>query len=116
MLVKYFDRTSSGDWQIKNEIRTMVSFQELNLLDRWPLLEVQDIVFIRNVLIYFDAPTKRTLLGRLRELVKSDGYLILGSAETTLNLDEGYSAVRVGSSVFYQPKPSVGAKITNDVR
>jgi hypothetical protein len=53
MLVKYFEKAGL-DWQLKPEIRKMVSFQELNLLDRWPLFGPQDIVFMRNVLIYFD--------------------------------------------------------------
>jgi len=115
LLVKYFDR-AGADWQIKAEIRKMVSFQELNLLDRWPLFSAQDVVFIRNVLIYFDIPTKRKILGRVREALRPDGYLVLGGAETTLNLDDGYLPVRVGPSVYYQPKPSDELKVANVAR
>ena len=115
LLVKYFDR-AGADWQIKAEIRKMVSFQELNLLDRWPLFSAQDVVFIRNVLIYFDIPTKRKILGRVREALRPDGYLVLGGAETTLNLDDGYLPVRVGPSVYYQPKPSAELKVANAAR
>jgi chemotaxis protein methyltransferase CheR len=104
LLVKYFDRVGM-DWQIKPEIRSMVTFRELNLLDRWPLFAAQDMVFIRNVLIYFDLPTKRQLLGRVRDALRPDGYLVLGGAETTLNLHDGYNPVRIGPSIYYQPRP-----------
>jgi chemotaxis protein methyltransferase CheR len=106
LLLKYFDRVGA-EWQIKADIRSMVSFQELNLLDRWPFSSAQDVMFIRNVIIYFDLPTKRTLLGRARQQLRQDGYLVLGGAETTLNLDDGYAPVRIGSGVYYQPKPLV---------
>jgi chemotaxis protein methyltransferase CheR len=114
-LIKYFDRVGA-DWQINADIRKMVSFQELNLLDRWPLFAAQDVIFIRNVLIYFDIATKRQLLGRVRQALRPDGYLVLGGAETTLNLDEGYLPVRVGPSVYYQPKPSAELKVANAAR
>jgi len=115
LLIKYFTRVGS-DWQINQDIRSMVSFQELNLLDRWPLLTAQDIVFIRNVLIYFDVPTKRDLLGRVRRALRPDGFLILGGAETTMNLDDGYAPVRVGPGVYYQPRSTSEAKVTNAAR
>ena len=114
-LIKYFDRVGA-DWQINADIRKLVSFQELNLLDRWPLFAAQDVIFIRNVLIYFDIPTKRQLLGRVRQALRPDGYLVLGGAETTLNLDDGYVPVRVGPSVYYQPKPSAELKVANAAR
>lgn len=105
MLVKYFER-EGADWRIRDSIRRMVSFQELNLLDpHWPIFGPQDLVFIRNVLIYFDVPTKRTILGRIRKMLRPDGYLLLGGAETTVNIDDEYQSARVGQSICYQPKP-----------
>ncbi len=115
LLLKYFTRVGA-DWQINQDVRSMISFQELNLLDRWPLFTAQDIVFIRNVLIYFDVPTKRELLGRVRQALRPDGFLILGGAETTMNLDDGYAPVRVGPGVYYQPKSSSEAKVTHAAR
>ena len=115
LLVKYFDR-NGAEWQIKPEIRNMVTFQELNLLDRWPIFSAQDVVFIRNVLIYFDIATKRRILGRIRETLREDGFLVLGGAETTLNLDDGYVPVRVGPSVYYQPKSAQEGKVANASR
>lgn len=87
MLVKYFDKRGL-DWQLKPVITQMVSFQELNLLDRWPLSGPQDIIFLRNVLIYFDLATKQTILGRVRDVMASESVLFLGGTETTNNVDE----------------------------
>jgi len=109
MLVKYFDRVGA-DWQIKAELRKMISFQELNLLDRWPLPSAPDIVFMRNILIYFDVETKRTILNRVRSTMRGDGFLVLGGAETTINLDDQFVSVRASTtSLVYQTKRAVDA-------
>ncbi len=104
MLVKYFERAGL-DWQIRPEVRRMVVFKELNLIGRWSLFSTQDLVFMRNVLIYFDVATKREILRRTRENLEHDGYLVLGGAETTWNIDEGYVPVQAGATVVYQPNP-----------
>lgn len=104
MLVRYFDRVGT-DWQIKPELRRMVSFRELNLAGRWSLFSAQDLVFMRNVLIYFDPATKREILRRTREYLAPAGYLVLGGAESTWNLDDEYAPVRAGRSVVFQPRP-----------
>jgi len=101
MLIKYFDRAGT-DWQIKPAIREMVKFQELNLLDPWLTVGTQDLVFMRNILIYFDVETKRRILGHVRQVLRPDGFLIMGGAETTSNLDHGYVPVRIGTGVYYQ--------------
>ena len=103
MLVKYFDR-QGADWVVKPVIKDLVKFVELNLLDAWSI-GPQDIVFIRNVLIYFDVPTKRQLLGRVRNLLPRDGFLVLGGAETTNSIDDQYQPVKIGGGVYYQVKP-----------
>jgi len=105
MLLKHFER-SGPDWQVKPAIREMVKFQELNLLDPWPMVGAQDLVFMRNILIYFDVETKRRILGRVRQTLRPDGFLIMGGAETTSNLDGGYEPVRIGAGVYYQLKTS----------
>ncbi len=107
-LIKYFER-QSADWRLNANIRDMVSFRELNLLDSWASLGPQDIVFMRNVLIYFDIETKRRLLGRVRQTLQPEGFLVLGGAETTTNLDEGYAPVRVGKGVYFQSKSALRA-------
>jgi chemotaxis protein methyltransferase CheR len=100
-LVKYF--TKQGlEWQVKDELRKMVDVREMNLADRWPPLPPIDIVFIRNVLIYFDVSTKREILAKIRKLMRPDGYVFLGGAETTLNLDDAFQRVPIGKSTCYQ--------------
>jgi chemotaxis protein methyltransferase CheR len=106
MLLKYFDRVGT-DWQIKGDLRNMISFQELNLLDRWPLSSAPDIVFMRNILIYFDVETKRAILKRVRTTMRADGFLVLGGAETTINIDDQFVSVRASAaSLVYQTKPA----------
>ena len=107
-LLKYFER-QVAEWQLNANIRSMVTFRELNLLDSWTSLGPQDIVFMRNVLIYFDIDTKRRLLGRLRQTLQPEGFLVLGGAETTTNLDDGYAPVRIGKGVYFQSKSAVRA-------
>lgn len=89
-LMKYFTRHAST-WELKPEIRRRVDFRQINLIDTWPLLPTFDIVFIRNVMIYFDVDAKRSILSRIRQRLRPDGHLFLGAAETTLNLDAGFA-------------------------
>ena len=89
LLVKHFVR-SGLEWQVKDEVRRMVEFRSLNLAEAWPAMPAADVVFLRNVLIYFDADTKRAILARTKRLLRPDGYLFLGGAETTLNLDDAF--------------------------
>jgi len=110
MLVKYFDRVGT-DWQIKADLRKMISFEELNLLDRWPLTSAPDIVFMRNILIYFDVETKRAILRRVRQTMRADGFLVLGGAETTINIDDQFTSLKgTNSSLIYQAKPAADVK------
>lgn len=103
MLVKYFEREGS-DWRIKPELRRVVEFKKLNLIEPWPSLGTPDVVFIRNVLIYFDVATKKAILDRMRNTMAFDGALFLGGAETTLNLDDGFERVQAGKAAYYRMK------------
>jgi chemotaxis protein methyltransferase CheR len=89
LLVKYFDRVGT-EWHLKKAVRDMVEFRQMNLVESWPMLPRVDVMFIRNVLIYFDVPTKKAILARARQVLAPDGYLFLGGAETTLNVDEKF--------------------------
>jgi chemotaxis protein methyltransferase CheR len=92
LLVKYF--TKVGDmWQIAPEIRAMVKFRQLNLLADFSALGSFDLVFCRNVLIYFDQETKIDLLNRLARITAGDGYLVLGAAETVVGLTDRFRTV-----------------------
>ena len=100
-LVKYFMR-SGLDWQLKDEVRRMVRFMPFDLRQSMRALGPFDIVFCRNVLIYFDIENKRKILAELRETLFHGGYLLLGGSETTLNLDNRFERKIVGPAVFYQ--------------
>ncbi len=88
-LSRYFVRDKL-DWEIRKEIRSMVEFIELNLLRAWPPLPRFDIIFLRNVLIYFDVITKRQIFEGMHRQLRHDGYLLLGNCETTLGIHDGF--------------------------
>jgi chemotaxis protein methyltransferase CheR len=89
LVSRYFE-PDGGDWRIRDDVRAMVDFREINLLAKWPPMPRLDVVVMRNVLIYFDADTKRSILSRLAGVLEPDGYLFLGGAETTVYLDDSF--------------------------
>lgn len=92
LLMKYF--TQAGEmWQISEEIRKMVTYRPFNLLDSFNSLGTFDVIFCRNVLIYFNQDTKSDILDRLRGNLPEDGTLFLGAAETVLGLSEKFKPV-----------------------
>ena len=93
MLVKYFQQIAGDKWQIKDNIRQMVQFREGNLLSDFGVDGPFDIVFCRNVLIYFDLPTKGRVLSSISQLLHQDGFLILGGAETVLGVSDKFKVV-----------------------
>lgn len=103
LLVKYFQKLG-GYWQIHKDIRRMVEFQEINLTEPWPQLPGMDIIFMRNVLIYFDVETRKNILSRVHRLLRPDGYLFLGASETPIILTEHFEPLPQGKSACYRPK------------
>jgi chemotaxis protein methyltransferase CheR len=91
-LVKYF-RKEGTEWRIADALRAMVTFREWNLLAELRPLGTFDIVFCRNVLIYFDQPTKSRVLDAIARQMAPDGRLYLGGAETVIGLTERLAAV-----------------------
>jgi chemotaxis protein methyltransferase CheR len=89
LVSKYFEQDEAGH-RIRADVRAMVDFREVNLLAKWPPMPRLDVVILRNVLIYFDADTKRSILSRLSGVLEPDGYLFLGGAETTVYLDDSF--------------------------
>jgi chemotaxis protein methyltransferase CheR len=92
MLVKYFDK-QEDQWQLKQEIRSMVQYKYYNLLDSLSPLGHFDVVFCRNVLIYFDQPTKGKVLEGVAGLMPDYGMLFLGGAETVLGVSDKFAPV-----------------------
>lgn len=105
MLEKYFRKVGS-DYEVVPEIKKMIDFREVNLLGAWPALPPIDLVFMRNVLIYFSLETKQQIFRRLRGAMRPDGYLFLGAAETTLNVDDQFMRLPMGESGVYGISPA----------
>jgi len=106
LLLKYFANTGE-QWQIAPEIRGMVQFRPLNLLNDFSPLGHFDIVFCRNVLIYFDQPTKAEALTRIARQMPGDGFLVLGAAETVVGLTDSFKPVTEKRGLY---APSAAAR------
>ena len=104
LLVKYFDKKDDL-WQIKPEIREMVTYKEYNLLNDLTPLGHFDVVFCRNVLIYFDQETKGKVLESIADLMPQDGTLFLGVAETVLGITKRFQPV-AGQRGVYSTVPA----------
>lgn len=100
-MLKYF-RQDGERWIIKDSIKDMVTFKPMNLLHPLSTLGQYDVVFLRNVLIYFDAPTKGAVFEKVRNVMAKDGSLFLGAAETVLGVTEQFRAIR-GLRGLYVP-------------
>ncbi|MBZ5575784.1 MAG: protein-glutamate O-methyltransferase CheR [Acidobacteriia bacterium] len=100
-LVKYFTRVGL-DWQLKDEVRKMVRYEAMDLRQSMRTLGPFDIVFCRNVLIYFDIESKKKILTELRGTLFRGGYLLLGGSETTLNLANEFERKMFGPAAFYR--------------
>ncbi len=101
LLTKYFEQHGT-DWRLNASIRRMVDFREINLARAWPTLPPMDLVLVRNVMIYFDVETKKTILSKLTRLMRPDAYLLLGGSETTFNLSDCYGRAEGLRSGFYR--------------
>jgi chemotaxis protein methyltransferase CheR len=102
LLVKYFAKSGTR-WQVDAGIRAMVNFKEFNLLGDMRSLGQFDLIFCRNVLIYFDPPTKRKVLDGLAQRLVPDGALFLGGAETVLGLTEAVAPVPNERGLYMKP-------------
>lgn len=98
-LNKYFQREGHG-WRLSPAIRKMVTFKRINLLDAFDHVGVFDIVFCRNVLIYFDTETKLDIVGRIGARLRPDGYLVLGGAETLVGLTSRFKPASEHRALF----------------
>jgi chemotaxis protein methyltransferase CheR len=100
-LVKYFEQ-AGREWVLRPQVRSMARFERGNLALPPVGVPPCDVVFLRNVLIYFDLDTKRTVLSHIRRVLKPGGYLLLGGAESTLNLDAAFQRVEFGRVAVFR--------------
>ena len=119
MLVKYFSKVGTH-WQVADELRRMVTVKHQNLAAPFGRMPTFDIVFLRNVLIYFDADTKRRILGQVRAVTAPGGALFLGAAETTIGIDDTWERTRMGRFTLNRKPaaagsapPAAGLSLTN---
>jgi chemotaxis protein methyltransferase CheR len=103
MLLKYFTKRDN-EWEFRADLRSRIEFREMNLVKDWPALPPLDIAFLRNVMIYFDLDSKKSILKKIRELLRPGGLLMLGGAETTFNLDDNYERRVIDKTTCYQVK------------
>lgn len=102
MLVKHFERAGL-DWQINPEIQRRMQFKILNLASEWPPIGQFDLIFMRNVLIYFNQKTKGEIIERARRVLRPDGYFFLGSTESMLGVQTKFERVQHNKTVCYRP-------------
>ncbi|OOV88508.1 CheR family methyltransferase [Oceanospirillum linum] len=103
-LTKFFLQTGDGRWAVKAPIKQRVDFRPMNLLHSYSMLGKFDIVFCRNVLIYFSADLKKDILTRIHGVLKPGGYLFLGASEALSNMPELYEMVQCRPGIIYRAK------------
>lgn len=101
---RFFEPADNNKLRVKKEVRDLVSFRHLNLLDSYSLLGKFDIIFCRNVLIYFSPEIKKKILSQFRSSLVPDGYLVLGASESISGLSEDYKMIRCNPGIIYQRK------------
>jgi chemotaxis protein methyltransferase CheR len=89
-------------WRIREEVQKMIHFQQINLVKEWPPLPPMDLIFMRNVLIYFDTETKQRILKKLHQALKPQGCLFFGGAETSVEFQTFFKRIQVHQVCYYQ--------------
>ncbi len=102
MLLRHFERAGT-QWRARPELRRMIEARRMNLTSAWPTTAQYDIVFLRNVMIYFDQPAKERILNRIHKVLRPDGYLFLGGGETLITLNVPFHREPTGKTVCFRP-------------
>ncbi|NRD72266.1 protein-glutamate O-methyltransferase CheR [Shewanella sp. VB17] len=107
---KYVSHTPDNQHiQMRSNIQKMIHFKQLNLLEKWPMTGPFDIIFCRNVLIYFDNETKKKIIAKFRKMLSPHGYLFIGHSETLMNISEEFDLI---GQTIYRPLGHGGQKLT----
>jgi chemotaxis protein methyltransferase CheR len=107
---KYFLPGAGGGLRVRDELRGMARFEKINLLQPLVLQERFDVIFCRNVAIYFSRPDKARLFNNLGRMLQPDGALILGGSETLTGMDTGFVSRNYLQAIYYQLQPFVDAE------
>jgi chemotaxis protein methyltransferase CheR len=103
LLVKYFDQAGLK-WKIKEELRKLVDVQALNLNGPWPVFPTFDVIFLRNVLIYFDQGDRKRIVEKMAQQLAPDGALFLGGSEIMEELSDRFVSVNLARGRYYKLK------------
>ncbi len=98
---KYFNKNGEK-WELKNSIRKMVDFINLNLAKPLPYMGKFDLIICRNVLIYFDEETRARIFSAFSNILTDDGFLLLGASENTYGVTDKFVSDRFGNTLFYK--------------
>ncbi len=102
----FFTDKGQGRWQVNDKVRALARFTELNLLKKYSLLGKFDLIFCRNVLIYFSAELKTDILNKMAEIINPGGYMILGGSESPTGYTHAFEMARFEKGVVYRVKAS----------
>ena len=101
LLVKHF-RQDGDEWVVADEFRKRLSVSQLNLATAWPALPQMDVILLRNVLIYFELPTRKSILEKMRQKMSAGSALFLGSAETTIGIHDGFKREEAAGATYFR--------------
>jgi chemotaxis protein methyltransferase CheR len=101
---QFFEAGDNGMLKLKDNVKRMVNFRHLNLLNSYSLMGRFDIVFCRNVLIYFSPDIKKKIISQIHDLLNPDGYLFLGASESLSGLSQNFNMIRCNPGIIYQKK------------
>lgn len=101
---QFFESGDNGMLKVKQHVKSMVSFRPLNLLNSYSLMGRFDIVFCRNVLIYFSPEIKSQIIGQIHGVLNNDGYLFLGASESLSGLNQNFNMIRCNPGIVYQKR------------
>lgn len=111
LLLKYFRRVGA-EWQVADEVRDMVTFRQLNLIEEWPTVAPMDLILLRNVLIYFAESSKRRVLERVQQVLGPEGLLLLGGAETPRIHGAAYVRESIDGTIWYRNASTAGRTLS----
>lgn len=103
-LIEYFDQVENNQWKVKDFLRKNIEFRKINLLDYWSDLEIFDIIFCRNVLIYQNVENKTKVVNQFTRVLRPGGFLVLGAAESLFGISEQFEQVTQDKIIVYRKK------------